>query len=67
MGDKVVVKDLGGGRGITKDIKDLPENVQKGIEGAIKAGCHAFTWQTKDGSMKTIVVEKEGSGEGRRK
>lgn len=43
MGGKVVVKDLGGGRGITKDVKDLPENVQKGIEGSVKAGCHAYT------------------------
>ena len=66
MGDKVIVRGLVGGKGITKDIKDLPENVQEGVEGAKKAGCHSFTWQTKEG-LKTIVVEKEGLGEGRKK
>jgi len=63
----VFVRELQNGWETRVYLSDLPEYVQKGVEGSQKAGCHSFTWQENDGQMKTIPFDGGVSDKGRRK
>lgn len=62
----VIVRDLRSGWETRVNLADLPEYVQKGVEGSQKVGCHSFTWQ-EGTKMKTIPFGGEILDRGRRR